>query len=184
MPATSTAMHVEGKEVEVVLAHGTPLVRPDDVVKALVAVGPGFVLGDPPILTRLAQGRWVGGPGAGPLRGRPRRVRLGFGALVWKDGTRSDAFGDRRVPGRDEIVDRGGSPQKRQLRRATVPLPGARPTVRRACPPREGTCSIRTHPRVPPLNPPRTPPPRASSSARRDPPRGPPAPSRRPSRSW
>lgn len=69
--AAIIAMHVEGKEVEVVLAHGTPLVRPDDVVKALVAVGSGFVLGDPPILTRLAQGRWVEGRVLGPFEGAP-----------------------------------------------------------------------------------------------------------------
>lgn len=46
-----------GAELELVVQHGTPAVRPDDVVSALVSVG-GLVLGDPPLMTRLEQGRW------------------------------------------------------------------------------------------------------------------------------
>ncbi|SEQ06798.1 TIGR03936 family radical SAM-associated protein [Microlunatus flavus] len=42
--------------LDLVLAHGTPLVRPDDVLAALVAVRDDLVLPDPPVLTRLSQG--------------------------------------------------------------------------------------------------------------------------------
>jgi radical SAM-linked protein len=41
---------------DLVLAHVTPLVRPDDVLAGLVAVDAALVLVDPPILTRLQQG--------------------------------------------------------------------------------------------------------------------------------
>ena len=41
---------------DLVLAHETPLVRPDDVLVGLGAVHPALVLPDPPVLTRLAQG--------------------------------------------------------------------------------------------------------------------------------
>lgn len=41
---------------DLVLAHATPLVRPDDVLAGLVAVDGALVLADPPILTRLRQG--------------------------------------------------------------------------------------------------------------------------------
>ena len=41
---------------DLVLAHGTPLVRPDDVLAGLVAVHPALLLADPPVLTRLSQG--------------------------------------------------------------------------------------------------------------------------------
>jgi hypothetical protein len=40
-----------------VLAHGTPLVRPDDVLTALSRVWPAFAPTVPPVLTRLIQGR-------------------------------------------------------------------------------------------------------------------------------
>lgn len=46
-----------GAELELVLQHGTPAVRPDDVVAALQRVG-GLELVDPPLMTRLEQGRW------------------------------------------------------------------------------------------------------------------------------
>lgn len=39
-----------------VLAHVTPLVRPDDVLAGLAAVRPELLLPDPPVLTRLSQG--------------------------------------------------------------------------------------------------------------------------------
>ena len=42
--------------LELVLAHGTPLVRPDDVLVALGVVEEALVLPDPPVLTRLSQG--------------------------------------------------------------------------------------------------------------------------------
>jgi len=41
---------------DLVLAHETPLVRPDDVLAGLVVVRPQLRLPDPPVLTRLAQG--------------------------------------------------------------------------------------------------------------------------------
>ena len=39
------------------LAHQTPLVRPDDVLTGLRVASPDFTPLDPPILTRLTQGR-------------------------------------------------------------------------------------------------------------------------------
>ncbi|GAB2595390.1 TIGR03936 family radical SAM-associated protein [Microlunatus antarcticus] len=42
--------------LDLVIAHVTPLVRPDDVLSALVAVDDALVLPDPPVLTRLSQG--------------------------------------------------------------------------------------------------------------------------------
>ena len=42
--------------LDLVIEHVTPLVRPDDVIAALVVVDPGLVLPDPPVLTRLSQG--------------------------------------------------------------------------------------------------------------------------------
>jgi radical SAM-linked protein len=42
--------------LDLVLAHGTPLVRPDDVLAALVVVDEQLAMPDPPVLTRLAQG--------------------------------------------------------------------------------------------------------------------------------
>ena len=41
---------------DLVLAHETPLVRPDDVLAGLVAGHAALVLPDPPVLTRLSQG--------------------------------------------------------------------------------------------------------------------------------
>jgi radical SAM-linked protein len=41
---------------DLVLAHETPLVRPDDVLAGLVVVRPTLGLPDPPVLTRLGQG--------------------------------------------------------------------------------------------------------------------------------
>jgi radical SAM-linked protein len=42
--------------LDLVLAHETPLVRPDDVIAGLTAVRESLVLPDPPVLTRLSQG--------------------------------------------------------------------------------------------------------------------------------
>ncbi|MGI3785560.1 MAG: TIGR03936 family radical SAM-associated protein [Janthinobacterium lividum] len=42
--------------LDLVIAHVTPLVRPDDVLTGLVVVDPALVLPDPPVLTRLSQG--------------------------------------------------------------------------------------------------------------------------------
>jgi radical SAM-linked protein len=41
--------------LDVVLRHGTPAVRPDDVLRGLAAVG-GLEAGEAPLMTRLAQG--------------------------------------------------------------------------------------------------------------------------------
>jgi hypothetical protein len=41
--------------LDVVLRHGTPAVRPDDVLRGLAAVG-GLEPGEAPLMTRLAQG--------------------------------------------------------------------------------------------------------------------------------
>ncbi|QIK77076.1 TIGR03936 family radical SAM-associated protein [Nocardioides piscis] len=45
----------EGTALELVLRHGVPAVRPDDVLTALTAVS-GTALGQAPLMTRLAQG--------------------------------------------------------------------------------------------------------------------------------
>jgi radical SAM-linked protein len=44
-----------GSRLDLVLRHGVPSVRPDDVLAGLASVG-GLVAGTPPLLTRLAQG--------------------------------------------------------------------------------------------------------------------------------
>jgi radical SAM-linked protein len=69
--AAMITLAVSGRCVAVTLAHGTPLVRPDDVVQALVRVGSGFAVADPPILTRLAQGCWREGRIVGPFEVAP-----------------------------------------------------------------------------------------------------------------
>lgn len=46
--------------LELVSAIGTPLVRPDDVVKALTTLDDGFRPVEPPVFTRTAQGRFDG----------------------------------------------------------------------------------------------------------------------------
>jgi radical SAM-linked protein len=58
--------------LDLVLAHATPLVRPDDVLAGLVVVDPTLVLPDPPVLTRLSQG--VLDPGTGRITS-PREER-------------------------------------------------------------------------------------------------------------
>jgi radical SAM-linked protein len=55
--AAVIAVHVDDGELTMILAHQTPLVRPDDVLAGLRVVRPEFSPVDPPILTRLAQGR-------------------------------------------------------------------------------------------------------------------------------
>ncbi len=50
------SLGVEGNSLALVLAHATPLVRPDDVIVALGKLIPEFRPAQPPILTRLAQG--------------------------------------------------------------------------------------------------------------------------------
>ena len=43
-------------QLVMVLAHGVPLVRPDDVLAGLARVWPAFVPAEPPVLTRLSPG--------------------------------------------------------------------------------------------------------------------------------
>jgi radical SAM-linked protein len=55
--AAVVALNAGDARLTMTLAHQTPLVRPDDVLAGLRAASPEFVPSDPPILTRLAQGR-------------------------------------------------------------------------------------------------------------------------------
>ena len=50
-------LEVEDGRLTMTLAHETPLVRPDDVLAGLRLVSPQLALTEPPILTRLLQGR-------------------------------------------------------------------------------------------------------------------------------
>lgn len=63
---------VEGRTtLDVVLRHGTPAVRPDDVLRGLTTVA-GLDTGEAPLMTRLAQGPLLGGGEVGdPLTARP-----------------------------------------------------------------------------------------------------------------
>lgn len=55
--AAVIALNAADARLTMTLAHQTPLVRPDDVLAGLHAASPEFDPRDPPILTRLAQGR-------------------------------------------------------------------------------------------------------------------------------
>jgi radical SAM-linked protein len=55
--AAVIALDAEDARLVMTLAHQTPLVRPDDVLAGLRLASPGFAPVEPPILTRLAQGR-------------------------------------------------------------------------------------------------------------------------------
>jgi hypothetical protein len=50
-------LEVEDGRLTMILAHGTPLVRPDDVLAGLRTSVPEFAPLEAPIVTRLAQGR-------------------------------------------------------------------------------------------------------------------------------
>jgi radical SAM-linked protein len=50
------SLSVEHSSLLLVIAHSTPLVRPDDVLSALVRLTPELLLDQPPIFTRLTQG--------------------------------------------------------------------------------------------------------------------------------
>lgn len=54
-------------QLHLVLHQDKPLVRPDDIVKAMSVVHPAFVPTAPPLLTRLAQGPLVDGKISDPL---------------------------------------------------------------------------------------------------------------------
>ena len=55
--AAVIVLDVEDGRLTMTLTHQTPLVRPDDVLAGLLVASPDFTPVDPPILTRLAQGR-------------------------------------------------------------------------------------------------------------------------------
>ena len=64
---------VSGEDTLILVSHhGTPLVRPDDILQALGRVHAAFVPTDPPLLTRLAQGVWDGARIVGPFEGPGR----------------------------------------------------------------------------------------------------------------
>ena len=83
---------------DLVLAHGTPLVRPDDVLAGLVAVDPALVLADPPVLTRLSQG--VLDPATGSITDPREEPALG---VVGDEG----GVGYSVLIGGPEATDRG-----------------------------------------------------------------------------
>ena len=55
--AAVVALDVEDGRLAMTLAHQVPLVRPDDVLAGLRVASPEFAPKDPPVLTRLIQGR-------------------------------------------------------------------------------------------------------------------------------
>jgi radical SAM-linked protein len=55
--AAVVALDVDDGGLTMTLAHRTPLVRPDDVLAGLRVASPEFAPMDPPLLTRLTQGR-------------------------------------------------------------------------------------------------------------------------------
>ncbi len=57
----------EGDELVLLVAHGTPLIRPDDIVQALRSVDDGLLPGQAMSATRLAQGTLAGATLADPL---------------------------------------------------------------------------------------------------------------------
>lgn len=58
---------LDDETLELVSRHGTPLVRPDDVLGALAEVDGRFAPSDPPLVTRLDQGTWEDGRIVGPF---------------------------------------------------------------------------------------------------------------------
>ncbi len=65
--AVVTAAVDSPTQLHLVMLQGKPLVRPDDVVKAMTSVCPQFVPTAPPLLTRLAQGPLIDGVIGDPL---------------------------------------------------------------------------------------------------------------------
>ena len=55
--AAVVTLDVADARLTMTLAHQTPLVRPDDVLAGLRVASPEFAPIEPPVLTRLAQGR-------------------------------------------------------------------------------------------------------------------------------
>lgn len=65
--AVVSLRHLGGSRLELVSLHGTPLVRPDDVVNALRLVAPELGTDQPPLLARIEQGTLVDGAIADPF---------------------------------------------------------------------------------------------------------------------
>ena len=59
--------HLGGSRIELVSIHGTPLVRPDDVVSGLRLVAPELGTDQPALLSRIEQGPLVDGVIADPF---------------------------------------------------------------------------------------------------------------------
>lgn len=59
--------HLGGTTLGLVSLHGTPLVRPDDIVAALRLVAPELATDQPPLLARVEQGPLVDGRIVDPL---------------------------------------------------------------------------------------------------------------------
>jgi hypothetical protein len=55
--AAVIALDVADARLSMTLVHQTPLVRPDDILTGLRVASPDFTPLEPPILTRLSQGR-------------------------------------------------------------------------------------------------------------------------------
>ena len=66
--AAVVTFEVEEGRLTVTLAHQIPLVRPDDVLAGLQVASPEFAPIEPPVLTRLAQGRLDPDPEPSPSR--------------------------------------------------------------------------------------------------------------------
>ena len=58
---------IEGVRLSLLSLHGTPLVRPDDVVRGLRVVEPALDTDQPPLIMRIAQGPFVDGRITDPL---------------------------------------------------------------------------------------------------------------------
>ncbi len=58
---------LEGVRLKLLSLHGTPLVRPDDVVRGLRLVAPELATDQPPLITRIEQGPFVDGRITDPL---------------------------------------------------------------------------------------------------------------------
>jgi radical SAM-linked protein len=58
---------LEGLRLSLLSLHGTPLVRPDDVVTGLRLVAPELATDQPPLISRIEQGPFVGGRITDPL---------------------------------------------------------------------------------------------------------------------
>lgn len=66
-PAVLGLSVVDDRTLDFTGRHDVPLVRADDVVSALAALVPEFVLARPALVTRLAQGPWLGDSIGDPL---------------------------------------------------------------------------------------------------------------------